>query len=999
LTSEPSDVVGRDHALRLLGDAASSARAGRGAAIVVEGEAGMGKTTLLNEFERRVPPEMRVVWGRTRPDGDAPALWVWAQVLREVDGLEIPSAPTRVEQFDAMARVIEDAAAVQPLVVIIDDVHWADAASVLLLAHVSARVAQHRILMVAASRNDEPLDEVRREARSELIRTAATIRLPGLDEKAIAQLLAAGDIAAEPQLVDALVSRTRGNPFFVTRLVAMLGARRADAAGSHRVVASEVPSEVAEVVRRRVARLATPTAALLSAASVLGTDGRLDTLAAVAEFDIGATLAMIEATEGMLVEVEPDGFAFSHALVRDSVYASLSAVERRELHVRALEHTDADPASLNARARHAVAALPLGDRLRAVELCTEAARAARARLAFEDAAQRFALAIDVGRSELTPSALGALYVELGEAWRSAGVSDRARPAFLEAAALGDDPELLARAALGYADPGADLAIAFQSNDPETVRLLERAITGTTDDATAARLRARLASELYFSDQPERAEPLALEAIELAERSGDEAAIVTALASFHDAFLIGGETASAALAAVEPITRHARASRDPIALLTAHRARLFALVRVGDFEGVDAEIKAFTVRAESLGSRALLWWPALWHAMRALLGGRYDDAQRHSADALAIGDAPFGGLALFNSSFLFFFMLREQGGLAEIENATRQLAEAQADIPAIQTALSLLLAEIGKTDEAGAALERLRADGFARLHDRNWPASWFMLARAAYLCGDRESAALLFEAGARFRGECIMVSLATVCLGSADLALAWCAHTLGDVEAADAAYTRATATNARIGARPWHAQAQADHATLTKPDDSIAGAQFERDGATWRLQYDGRAATLAHAKGLIDIAWLLARPHEPVPAIELVARQNTGEVSVSRGDPVLDERARRELRDRLMELDRDLADAEAANDIGSAERLHAERDALLEAAAQAFGFGRRDRRLGDDAERARKAVTARIRNAVGRIADVHPALAAHLERSIDTGAWCVYRPERPVTWTT
>jgi hypothetical protein len=335
------------------------------------------------------------------------------------------------------------------------------------------------------------------------------------------------------------------------------------------------------------------------------------------------------------------------------------------------------------------------------------------------------------------------------------------------------------------------------------------------------------------------------------------------------------------------------------------------------------------------------------------------------------------------------------------------------------------------------LARLAADDYARLHDRNWPVSWFQLARVAALVGDRARAERLYEFGRPLAGQCVMVSVATVCLGAAELGLAWLAAALGRAEDADTHFTRAEATNARLGARGWLAQARADHAALLAgPDPERArelaalardaaaalglapvlasaeaalarvgqataggGAAFGRDGETWVLEYAGASARLRHAKGLADIAWLLGRPGEPVPAAELLARQDPGaeQKPVASADDVLDPRARREVRERLAELEADVEAADAAHDPERAALARAERDELVAALASAVGLGGRARRLGDESERIRKTVTARIRNSIRRIEREHAPLARHLERSIDTGLWCVYRPEQLVRW--
>ncbi len=116
-----------------------------------------------------------------------------------------------------------------------------------------------------------------------------------------------------------------------------------------------------------------------------------------------------------------------------------------------------------------------------------------------------------------------------------------------------------------------------------------------------------------------------------------------------------------------------------------------------------------------------------------------------------------------------------------------------------------------------------------------------------------------------------------------------------------------------------------------------------------------------------------------------------------GDEILDEKARNQVRARLVDLEEEIAEAEEWNDPERAARARDERDALLHELARALGLGGRARRLGDEAERARKAVTARIRDAIIKIHAVHPALAEHLSASITTGTHCAYLPAEPVAW--
>jgi hypothetical protein len=156
--------------------------------------------------------------------------------------------------------------------------------------------------------------------------------------------------------------------------------------------------------------------------------------------------------------------------------------------------------------------------------------------------------------------------------------------------------------------------------------------------------------------------------------------------------------------------------------------------------------------------------------------------------------------------------------------------------------------------------------------------------------------------------------------------------------------------------------------------------------------------LPDLKGLHDLAMLLSRPGTPVPAVRLLAAGAGVEMpTLGRGDEVLDERARAAYRDRLRVLEDDLADAEAAADLGSAQRIRDEREFLLRELSAALGMGGRPRRLGDDTDRARKAVTMRLRDAIARLDGPMPGLAEHLRAAVRTGRECCYAPDEPVSW--
>lgn len=176
------------------------------------------------------------------------------------------------------------------------------------------------------------------------------------------------------------------------------------------------------------------------------------------------------------------------------------------------------------------------------------------------------------------------------------------------------------------------------------------------------------------------------------------------------------------------------------------------------------------------------------------------------------------------------------------------------------------------------------------------------------------------------------------------------------------------------------------------EDDLAN-RFQREGQVWTLTFAGSSVRLPHAKGLADLATLIAHPGEEIHCTELMGAA----VEQPTAGPAIDERARREYERRIIALQEELAEAEAFNDRGRAEKAQLELDLLVDQLAGARGLGGRQRQTGSTAERARSAVTWRIRSAIKRIAELHPELGEHLADSVRTGTWCSYQPQSPVTW--
>lgn len=181
------------------------------------------------------------------------------------------------------------------------------------------------------------------------------------------------------------------------------------------------------------------------------------------------------------------------------------------------------------------------------------------------------------------------------------------------------------------------------------------------------------------------------------------------------------------------------------------------------------------------------------------------------------------------------------------------------------------------------------------------------------------------------------------------------------------------------------------ATAGRPSGDVG--RFSRSGGLWEAEFAGQRAVLADTKGCADLALLLASPRERIHCMELAGRLVEGDSGAA-----MDAKARAACQRHIQDLQADLAEAERDNDFARTERISAELDAVIEQLSAAVGLGGRGRKLGDPAEKARTAVTWRIRNAIKKIAESHPPLGRHLEASIRTGAFCAYQPENPVRWT-
>ena len=1015
--SGSASLVGRELALAGLRAALDGALAGRGSLVLIAGEAGIGKTALAAHFAGQAAARgVPVAWGSCAEGDGAPAFWPWTQVLRATGGLATgedhvgPRAPAagggapggaagRFAVFDRVISQLRDGAAGRGLVVVLDDLHWADPDSLALLEFAARQLAGQRLLLVGCYRDTEAGDRLRRAAAA-----AEVTRLGGLEAAQVGELMA--QVAAEPVPEEAAArmrARTGGNPLFVRELTRLLQARPA---GEDRWSGAVTVDSVRGVIDRRLARLSQPCIRMLTLAALDGVAVRPWLLARVlGDGPDPAVLAEEAAAAGVLLAGGGgSGLRFAHDLFCEVLAADLPAPARRRGHHdlgAALEAARAEGAVVHPAelAAHFGAAAAAGDAAageRAVRYAREAAAEAAARLAFDDALahlERAQQALDLGRPG--PPARLALLLELADARRLAGRLAEAaatyRDAFAAATQL-SDAETAALAAIGLHRVGVKTGPSAERDSHAALLTATAQALGGRPAPLAARVDAALARTLYHSfeaDQMARAVPVAEHAAGLARGSGDPEADAEALLALHDVRWRPGQAG----ARLEVLGRLDGSGSGPEAGGLRHVTRLLraqALLELGD-PGSLAEIEAYCSGADRLGDPASRWQALSRRAAVELLAGRPDGAAGLAARAAHLAGQLGDADALWIADIQRWELARFTGGRGDYRRSR------PGSLPPVETWApwrALILADAGDPGAAAAALAGFTAGqawgpGVSAGYDLWFPA---IAAEAAARCGTGELRAGLYELLVPYAGTQVGCGAWVAYCGAVDYYLGLLAAAEGNDRAAAAHFDSATGQHLRLGAPRWAELSRRPLNRLPpRPGDPGRGT-FRPAGAVWVVAFGGTRTHVPDSKGLHDIAVLLARPGQPVPASDLA-----GMIAPSRGEPALDRRALATYRARLRDLDDDIADAESSHDPERATRARLERDALVAELARSVGRGGRPRRLGDDTEKARKTVTARIHRALRLLDTHHPALAAHLRQAVHTGTTCRYEPAHPVDW--
>ena len=750
--------VGRDRVMQRLRAAFERAREGRGQLCVIMGEPGIGKTRVVEALERELPAESaRVVWGFCREAGDTPPLWPFLPVLRQLlaspelaaspDGALLSSVLTtfgarardadeaqavvgsasRHHTFDAIARALRGAAREAPWLIVLDDLHRADAASLELLSLLVDEIARARLLIVATLRPIPGRASPRSEGFLSHVlghRNCERVSLERLRPEEVAAYVAALVDDPEGKLGAAVYERSEGNPFYMTEVARQLGQ-----GDDPDTAALSVPGAALDLIRQRVALLDRSCREVLTAAAVIGRSFELSLLQMVTGTELRVLMANLdEAIEADLVVAASESataFAFGHDLMRAVLYDSIQPAERRALHVRVAEALETrslsnavPPSEL---AYHLHAALPASDPRKTVHYCRMAAAASASAWAHTEAARYYLQALSALNLMEQPS--GRLRLSFWYAITIYGRGD-ASAEFLRAI---DEATRLAREQRN--GPMLVRAGLARNQHPELKTLpgaraaLEEGLALLTEDdnegwrGVALMGLACLAPHCYDA---QRTRTLLDEGLPFARAAGSRAALFAAFVCRLHA--LGGpqyESESEAIASeLEELGRQ-HPDRNQLLPLYLAQYRAFSALQRGDGAALNVQLQRALTRA-----REVRYGQQLWHLERCRLLVQINGEAPHEAvgalEALhRRGEQRcIGGAALF-TAFDRAVVLPELGlappsfdaGLAAV------LSVELDDPPHIWAIKARALAELrehGASDLAHAALRHRQPNELANL---------------------------------------------------------------------------------------------------------------------------------------------------------------------------------------------------------------------------------------------------------------------------------------------
>jgi predicted ATPase/class 3 adenylate cyclase len=892
-----SAFVGRAREREGLVESLKAVAAGARRAVLISGEPGIGKTSLSAGFARDAFEGGAVVlYGRCDDDLGIP-YQPWAEALTHLvahapedllaahvearEGELTRLAPDlairtqlptmslsdgesdRYLLFGAVVDLLARVSSLAPVVLLLDDLHWADRQTVQLLRHVASAEAPLRLLMIGTFReSDVGVDHPLTEALAALHRESDVERLAlrGLGDDELLTLLetTAGHEMTEDgvALRDALLAETEGNPFFVGEMLRHLAETQAITqneqgqwVASRDLRTSGLPVSIREVVGRRVARLGPETERVLALAAVIGRDFDLALLAPAVDLDEDTLIDVCDRSvaAAVLTEAEVAGrYTFAHALIEHTLYDGLSASRRARAHRTIAETLEelcgGDPGErIGELAYHWAHATRPQDASKAISYAQQAGDRALAQLAPDEALRWYRDALDLlDRGAADDLHLrAALLLGLGDAQRQ--TADRAhRETLLAAARLADRidaVDILVRAALRN---NRGLTSIFGAVDRERVEILTRALArlGDADSPERARLLGLLCVERqYDSDFDERLS-MATQAVNIAQRTGDNAALVDAIRLPHESITM-------------PQTLEIRMQwnviacdltadlGDPAARMWTNLWRSLSALEAGDIVTAKGAIAVFEFEAARIGQPFNRWQIAYHATWQRILEGDLAAAEDTATQALTLGAAAGyeDAVTVYGAQLINLRSL--QGRLHEVVPLIEQATLDNPGLPAFRAALTWAKCFDDPHHEVPRLLDIEVANDFPMLRDSNWLVAHVLWAEAAARSGHRSAAAVIYQRLLPWHNQ-FATNNVTVTGGVAHF-LGLLAHVLDRYDDAEQWFTEALAFHERMEAPFFVAWTQTAWAAL------LADHQQPGDGERARALVDA-SLPVAVARG-------------------------------------------------------------------------------------------------------------------------------------------------------
>jgi DNA-binding CsgD family transcriptional regulator/tetratricopeptide (TPR) repeat protein len=891
---------------------------------LLAGEAGAGKSRLTREFAAEAAGEgVLVLCGAC----DAavrtpfrPFVEVLDQLVRVTDPAELGSAlgtgggeltrllpdlssrigelPEPVEAdpdterhrlHTAVADLLDNVSRGRPVLVVLEDGHWADAPTLLMLRHLARSAGRGRLLLLATFRDTETdLPAELAETLADLRRAedVVRLRLSGLSGGEVSDLVsraAGSDPGAElGELAETIHDLSGGNAFLVCELWrALVETGIVEVSGGEVRVTrplSELgtPESVHEVVAQRLSRLAAKTTDLLELAAVAGPEFELEPVRRAAGLSEADLLVALEeaVASGMIEELRSQRLAcrFTHEIVRRALYDRLSRLRRAEMHLRVGEELeragDRSDRALADLAHHFGAAAPFGGTERAVDYNLRAAGAASAALAFDDAATRLRTAIGIGIEDEAERA--GVLLELGSTSHRAGKATDAQEAFVSAAEIGrrlDSAELLARAAIGYEEACWRPGIASRVS----TELLEEALTavGEGDAELRIGLLAGLARGLSLAGEAQRGAVVRGNAIALARELGDRRALAGVLIRSY--WARGTTPLEEVLAMLTEARDIAEEMGDTETQTEAMAWRVPTFVALCDLDAARKEVAAVREMAERTAQPFMNHVAEHYGSAIALCQGNLAESEAMAERSAEWGQLLIGRDASGTHGIQMFGLRREQGRLAELAPTMRILAGAVDRNGPWRPGLVAVLAELGMEREARRELAALATQGIDGFRTSLWTAALVYLADACAALDDETMAAIVYPELEPLAGSNVMIGHLVACYGAADRYLGMLAATLKESARAEQHFERALDLNRRMGASTWLAHTAYEYGRFL-----LGRGAASRERAEALL---GEAASLAERIGMEGLLVKIRALAVGAKAVELPGSLSPREVQI------------------------------------------------------------------------------------------------------------------------